>query len=258
MYFFSINFYKKFFSLNVYVARLRYIYATLSNLKKINVEINQLTFNLNLLNYPSKILYCYREDYQKNTTDIIKHFIKPNMKCIDIGANVGYFSAILNKIVGKSGKVYSFECDDAIIEDLILNLQSFSSAIVQQGFVLNRGYHKFLDNKAKSKLIVINEIIRDKYIDFIKIDIDGLDLIALKGCDKFLAKGKPIVLIEVSENTQSRYDISFIDIINYMKGFNYTPYYVTLPLKKLIYNNNSSFKKVFDGNKVDDILFIKN
>jgi hypothetical protein len=255
---FSIIFLKKFFSLSAYVARIRYLYASLANLKKINIEIDQLTFNLNLSNYPSKILYAYKENYQKNTTAIIKHFVKPSMKCIDIGANIGYFSAILNKLVGKSGKVYSFECDDEIIEELKVNLQNFSSAIVKKGFVLNKDSHKFLHKKDKSKLIVINEFVQEENVDFIKIDIDGLDLIALQGSDKFLRKGKPIVLIEVSEDTLSRYGICFLDIINYMKKLNYAPYYVKLPLKKLIYDDNTSFKKTFSWNKVDDILFIKN
>ena len=138
-----------------------------------------------------------------------------------------------------------------------LNLQKFPSAVVKKGFVLNKNSNKFLDKKNKSKLIVINEFVQEDCIDFIKIDIDGLDLIALQGCDKFLVHGSPLVLIEVSEDTQSRYGISFLDIINYMKKLNYTPYYVTLPLKKLIYNNDN-FKKIFFGNKVDDILFIKN
>ena len=103
-------------------------------------------------------------------------------------------------------------------------------------------------------LIIINDFITDKKIDFIKIDIDGLDLLALKGCEKFL-KGSPIILIEVSRYTL-KYNISFFDIINYLEKFGYKPYKCQMPLQKLIYSHDSLFEDVFDGNEADDLLFM--
>src|SRR3989304_2756674 len=39
----------------------------------------------------------------------LKKIIKPGFVCIDIGANVGYYSHFLSKLAGKNGELYAVE-----------------------------------------------------------------------------------------------------------------------------------------------------
>ena len=64
-----------------------------------------------------------------------------------------------------------------------------------------------------------------------KIDIDGLDYYALKSCEKIIDKFKPKILIEISESSVRYHNISFLDVIEYLKQKNYECYY---PNKNLI------------------------
>ncbi len=42
-------------------------------------------------------------------TEVLKKILRPGMVALDVGANIGYYTLLFAKGVGKSGKVYSFE-----------------------------------------------------------------------------------------------------------------------------------------------------
>ncbi|MBK6328495.1 MAG: FkbM family methyltransferase [Chloroflexi bacterium] len=47
--------------------------------------------------------------HEPNTFEVFRQLVKPGMVVADIGANHGYFSVFLNKMVGPNGLVYAFE-----------------------------------------------------------------------------------------------------------------------------------------------------
>ena len=47
-------------------------------------------------------------DYEQVTTSIIKDEVKQGMRVFDLGANIGWFTLVLSKLVGEAGHVYSF------------------------------------------------------------------------------------------------------------------------------------------------------
>jgi len=63
------------------------------------------------------------EGYEKNETKLFKKYIKENMGVIDIGANIGYYSLLAAKLVGKNGKVYAFEPETANYKMLLKNIE---------------------------------------------------------------------------------------------------------------------------------------
>jgi FkbM family methyltransferase len=62
-------------------------------------------------------------------TIAVKKFLKPGMKAINVGANVGYFTLVMCQRVGEKGKVFSFECNPRIcgILESNVNLNGFSN-----------------------------------------------------------------------------------------------------------------------------------
>ena len=58
---------------------------------------------------------------------LCKDILKKGDIAIDIGANVGYFSAIFNQSVGKNGVVHSFEPNPEVSELLQENMKNFHS-----------------------------------------------------------------------------------------------------------------------------------
>ena len=64
-------------------------------------------------------------EYEGETVKVIKHLIKPGMIALDIGAHVGYYTRILAKLVGISGKVIAFEPHPETFRLLIKNTVHF-------------------------------------------------------------------------------------------------------------------------------------
>jgi len=51
----------------------------------------------------------YHGWYEGGTTRLFERLLKPGMRFVDVGANIGWFSLLAAKLVGNSGAVYAFE-----------------------------------------------------------------------------------------------------------------------------------------------------
>ena len=77
---------------------------------------------LDFIEYRSLIETIVREkDYL-----FLKNIVKPGYYVIDIGANCGFFSYMLSKLVGKKGKIYSIEPLKKPFESLIKLIKTYS------------------------------------------------------------------------------------------------------------------------------------
>ena len=63
--------------------------------------------------------------YERDLVDLFKSTLKPGMTVIDVGANIGYFSAIAAGLVGSEGGVHAFEPIPECFVRLTRNLSSF-------------------------------------------------------------------------------------------------------------------------------------
>lgn len=148
-------------------------------------------------------------------TEVFKKQIKENDVVLDIGANIGYFTLIAAKSVGKKGKVYAFEPDannfsilNKNVEingyrNIVLIKKAVSDKTGKSSFYLDKkdfGKHSLfnLDNVER---IEVETVKLDDYfngydgkIDFIKMDIQGAEWLALGGM-KSLLKNNPNIKI---------------------------------------------------------------
>lgn len=53
--------------------------------------------------------HCVRGDFEPIETNFIRGVVKPGMTFVDVGANIGWFSANAAKLVGPEGRLFSFE-----------------------------------------------------------------------------------------------------------------------------------------------------
>ena len=61
--------------------------------------------------------------YEPFVTQVMHNMAKKGDTVVDIGANIGYYSIMLAKFVGKSGKVYAFEPEPKNVELLSKNVK---------------------------------------------------------------------------------------------------------------------------------------
>ena len=163
----------------------------------------------------------YRDENQiersiKNTgvwetaeTEAVRSYVKPHQVCIDVGANVGYFSLLMAKL---GAKVYAYEPTAYGFTRLNQNLE-LNPEIANNIVAINKGLG--------DKSCYINEAIEARFslrvlahdrpeimefetldswwnqgLDFIKIDVDGHDTEVVNGARKTLLRYRPIVMAE--------------------------------------------------------------
>ncbi len=89
------------------------------------------TLKVNFDNHFAHFVYFLGE-YEPAITEIIKLIVKPGDVCLDIGGNVGWFTTLLQTLVGKDGAVHSFEPVPPTFEILEENVRNnINSAVVR-------------------------------------------------------------------------------------------------------------------------------
>lgn len=199
--------------------------------------------------------------YEEGTLNAFESIIKKGDIVFDLGANIGLTSIYASMLTGKAGKVYSFEAHPGTFNILKYNIEinkceniiplnyaiSDSSGIgmIYENLDVNRGAASLIKKNHFQKSFKIRTIsidqFTDKYkinrIDFIKMDIEGFELNAIKGMQNFLkVKSKPILCIELS------FDVNTAETINELFLI------LTVELKYLAFKQEKS--KTLGGNFV--------
>ena len=168
----------------------------------------------------------------------LQNIVKPGYTCVDIGANVGYYSVFLSKYAGESGRVYSIE-PVPLFANVFLkntykhalnNITLYQTALgaenkkITMGTptingVFRHGLTKVLsdDNNESGNMQTYETDMRIpdelfapiEKIDFIKCDVEGYEVYLFPHLINTLKKDFPIIQIEISgeENRQKMFDI---------------------------------------------------
>jgi FkbM family methyltransferase len=155
----------------------------------------------------------------------LKEIIKPGFTCIDIGANMGYYSVFMSKFASSTGKVYAVEPVPLFAEvwkkntasSKNKNLTLFNCALgesegnVEMGMpVINGEVHHGMtkvlsdENAAFDEKFTVNMKNPDRLfseinkIDFIKIDVEGYESIVFANMQETILRCKPLIQSELS------------------------------------------------------------
>jgi len=117
----------------------------------------------------------------------LRPFVHPENTVLDVGANVGYMTLFFCRQVGPNGRVYAFEPEEKLMEELKGNLQrnAIQQCIPVQKFVS--------DTSDKS----LDELLRGVKVDLVKIDVEGHELQVLRGMREIIDHNRPILFVEV-------------------------------------------------------------
>lgn len=73
------------------------------------VQIRNIPLVVDVTDPTGRYPYFYSKPYEKAVTDAIITALRPGDVFLDVGANIGYFSTLAARLVGKSGRVIAFE-----------------------------------------------------------------------------------------------------------------------------------------------------
>lgn len=203
-------------------------------------------------------------DWFEDEINFVRHFIKPGMKAIDIGANYGLYALSIATIIGESGKLWAFEPTQATSDCLRKSISSnnLNNIMLIQSALSNKtGQAKFYTapnaeinslssdatpgHQHETILLMTLDQCLEKYkwedIDFIKLDAEGEEGNILKKGKTALSKLTPLIMYELKHGRAVN-----ISLINRFKSLGYESYYLVPGLNVLV---------SFDHNKpVDGFL----
>jgi len=156
--------------------------------------------------------------YELGIQDLLKQELKPGETFYDVGANAGFFTLVAAKLVGPTGKCVAFdpspENDRVIREQLQLNglgnCVSVQKAVGERAETAmfafaapgsSTGHLGAADSGEQSievQVITLDEAAREYgRPDFVKMDVEGADIQAMRGAARLLAEARPRWLIEL-------------------------------------------------------------
>jgi FkbM family methyltransferase len=160
--------------------------------------------------------------FEEDSVQWVKRLIKPGMVVLDVGANFGYYTILLSKLVGELGQVHAFEptkvfrtrladhikrnqCKNVSVVDFGLSDQSSRATILcgEDSATM----HWVDDGKQAQSTEEIRLEKLDEYVaaqkfasvDFIKVDIDGHECRFLSGAAQTIERFRPVMLMEFAE-----------------------------------------------------------
>jgi FkbM family methyltransferase len=172
---------------------------------------------------------------------------------IDAGANVGYFTMLFSDLVGASGWVHAFEPVPGTFNLLSNNLRRFP-------YYRNVSVHcaALGDRDQRTKIFLPNgdygqaalayhrdgswrdaqvapidiEMMRlDRYaqqlnrIDLLKCDVEGAELLVLRGAEWSLRQFRPKILLELDERWTTSFGWTPGEVIRFLSGLGYRHFY---------------------------------
>lgn len=154
----------------------------------------------------------------------LQQIIKPGYYCIDIGANLGYYSTFLSKYAGTQGKIYAVEpvplfakiWKDNVVLSFKKNLEllpyalgaenktvTMSTPIVDG--VLHHGMTKVSDGNTTNIASEFQAEMKNPdelfaglpKLNFIKIDVEGYEQYVLSSMTQIIQKFRPLIQAEL-------------------------------------------------------------
>lgn len=142
------------------------------------------------------------------TTEMFKKVVKEGDFVVDLGANIGYYTLLAARLVGRKGKVYAFEPEPINYRLLLKNIElnGYDNIVAMQKAVSNvagkirlflhnksTGSHTIYPSDEGREFIEVESVTLDGFlkeekhpINVIKMDIEGAEMAAFSGMAKVI------------------------------------------------------------------------
>lgn len=206
---------------------------------------------------------------------VMLSILKKDSVFLDVGANMGYFS-ILSASKITQGKIFAFEPVPKTLSYLRKNiiLNQLSARIWQYGaaigdkdgfaFITTNMYGRnHITSFRKKNCVKVRTLTLDTFsremnlqgVDLIKADVEGAELMVLKGSERLISRDKPFLVLEVQENWMRRFGSNPQELFEFLRKQSYS-YKLILQDK---FAEGSNYRNIpADLKKTNNILFFHN
>jgi len=187
-------------------------------------------------------------DYETTERQILEVVAEGTEVILDVGANCGWYAIHLQECMARSGIIYAFEPVPKTHEELKANihLNNLQDKIKEQNFALSdrsgtavmylpnfsgspaasmRNLHQEEENiEVECKLEQLDEFCHAQglaRIDLIKCDVEGAELLVLRGGQESIKKYRPVLFIEILRKWSHEFGYHPNDILSFLRELGY-------------------------------------
>ncbi|HEX8246975.1 MAG TPA: FkbM family methyltransferase [Pyrinomonadaceae bacterium] len=183
--------------------------------------------------------------HEQFSAELFARHIKKGFICLDVGANIGWHTTLMSRLSGAEGEIHAFEPVPPTFDDLKKNvsLNDEGARVFLNNFGLGDAeataeIHLFnnlpsghatlagKDNQPSTvfpiKIKTLDSYLEEKNIrrvDFIKVDIEGAEMMFLKGAQRvFEQEIAPVIYMEMTLETSAEFGYLPNDLIVFLKN----------------------------------------
>ena len=208
--------------------------------------------------------------YDPIDSSIVKELLDPGDVVIDVGANLGWYTTIIGKIVAPHGTIVGIEPNPIVFtllqKNVLMNeLKNTILLNIAVGGRTGKGFIYLFEGepdthasikplgRTKFKRIsiqvsTIDSIVKELelYPDFVKIDVEGAEMELLDGATHLLSEIRPIIMLEVHFGTARDSGHSPLDVMRRIKTFGYVFFQPIGP------------RKIHELSRISKLRFVEN
>lgn len=177
-------------------------------------------------------LSCALGVYEMDVQEHILQHVQPGGVFYDIGANRGFFSLLGARLVGAQGKVFAFEPfpgnvaqlkklfelnqlhNVTLVPKAVSDASGTAEIFAQETGTMSDGVTATLLQRPGDKPLQIETLALDEFLashpapTFVKMDIEGAEVMALKGAQSLLKQSAPLVWLIECHSDQLERDVA--------------------------------------------------
>jgi FkbM family methyltransferase len=160
-------------------------------------------------------------NYEPRVAGAIQQLVRPGFVCADVGAHVGYMTLLMARLAGDAGRVVALEAlpENAALLRRHVELNQLAGRVQVENvavsdadlpaITLHRGPSSFESSAVSStpfgQFTVPARTLDQAFasadrLDFVKMDIEGAEALAMRGMRRVLRALRPTVLLEVHDD----------------------------------------------------------
>jgi FkbM family methyltransferase len=216
--------------------------------------------------------------YEGHLIDFFKDHVREGMHVVDAGANIGLYSLLAAKLVGPAGRVWSFEPNSEnarlLLASAVLNrLENvtlhpvalgaergytfFTSAVGSNGGVLGQAGRNLTHPSCKIVPTARLDDFGIARVDLLKMDVEGAEGLLLQGAGELLARCRPLVTTEFSNEMLTRISgMSGAAFLGLFRGRGYSVAMLDRSTHRVVpVSDTDAFAAEFEGTgRIEDLV----
>lgn len=194
--------------------------------------------------YDSQKYFVHGFNTREPLGNLMREVMRPGDAALDIGSNVGYFTGMLSLLAGRQGKVFAFEAAPATYERLQIVAQhnphgnvrthhcavsdSIGSIELSLGPCDHTGISSMRDLPQQGGKVTVPSLTIDSLlaelpkIRLAKIDVEGAEMLVLRGMDRLIERDHPYLFVEVTDTFLRSLGSSKHELVSHVLARGYT------------------------------------